>query len=149
MRAIIMRMRSPPHVDLFLHVFLLEEHASEESLHGHLVAFAPLAEPVHEVHVALEELGVVERQVGGGDGHAPLVGAGVGLPVAVDDFEEGCHGLGVMAEEHHLLALLHVEAHVVEEHGAVGVGGLESFHLENLVAGFAVHLEDDAGILAR
>ena len=53
-----------------------------------------------------------------------------------------------MAQEHHLLALLYVEAHVVEQHGAVAVGSLKAFNLKNLVAWLTLHLEDDAGIFA-
>ena len=53
-----------------------------------------------------------------------------------------------MREEDGLLTVLNVERHVVEKNGAVGVYSLQAFHLENLVARFALHLEDDAGILA-
>ena len=53
-----------------------------------------------------------------------------------------------MAEEHHLLTLLHIEAHVVEEHRAVGIHRLEALHLQYLVAGLALHGEYDAGVLA-
>ena len=87
---------SREHVDLFLHFFLLEEHTSQIAFHHHLVACAVLAEPLHEVHVALEELGVVERQVGRSDGYAPLEGAGIGLAVAVDNLEQGGHGFRVV-----------------------------------------------------
>ena len=56
-----------------------EEHAAEEALEVYFVAFAILAEPVDEVEVGIEELGVVEGQVGGGDGHAPIETTGMGL----------------------------------------------------------------------
>ena len=53
-----------------------------------------------------------------------------------------------MAEEYHLLALLNVETYVVEQDSAVLHGGLQVLNLQNLVARFALHLEDYAGILA-
>ena len=43
------------HVHLLLHVLILEEHTSEEALHLHLVALAILAQPIHEIEVALEK----------------------------------------------------------------------------------------------
>ena len=106
------------------------------------------AEPVHEVHVALEELRVVERQICCGDGYTPFECAGLRFAVAVYDFEEGSHSLRVVAQEHHLLSLFDVEAHVVEEHCAVVVHGLQSFHFQNLVARLALHLEYDSRIFA-
>ena len=86
---------STEHVGLLQHLFATEEHAAEEALEVDLVALAELAEPIHQVEVGVEESGVVQRQVGGGDGHAPIELAGMGLAVAVDDFEQGGHGTRV------------------------------------------------------
>ena len=131
------RIFSPPESTLtfFLHLLLSEEHASEVGLHRHLVARAVLREPVDEVLVALEELRVVQGQVGRGDGDAPLIGAAIRLAVAVDDLEEGRHGLGVVGDEDHLLSLLDIEADVVEEDRAVGIDRLEVFDHENRLPG--------------
>ena len=133
-------------VDLLENFFVLEEHAPEEGLEIHLIAFAVLREPVEHVQVGVEELGVVERQIGRGDCDAPAVGAGCGFLVAVDDLEQCGHGAGIVADEHHLFLLFDLETHLVEEHGSVVGHGFEVLHFEDLVAGFAVHLENDAGI---
>ena len=44
--------------------------------------------------------------------------------------------------------MLDVERHIVEQYRSVGIYSLQSFHFENLVARLALHLEDDAGVLA-
>ena len=136
-------------VDLLENFFVFEEHAAEEGLEIHLIAFAVLREPVEHVQVGVEELGVVERQIGRGDRDTPVVSTGSRLLVAVDDLEQCGHGAGIVADEHHLFLLFDLEAHLVEEHGAVVGHGFEILYLENLVAGFAIHLEDDARIAAR
>ena len=137
---------SREHIHLLHHVFVFEEHASEEALHQHLVAFAILAEPIHEVEVRVEEFRVVEWQISRGDGHTPLIFACVRLPIAVDDLEESGHGLGVMAEEHGLLSFFYCEVHVVEEHCSVWLHRLEVLYFEYLCSWFAFHLEDDARV---
>ncbi len=58
---------------------------------------AELCEPVHKVEIGIEEIGVVGRQVGVGDGLPPLVSAGIGLAVAVDNLEKRCHSTRVVA----------------------------------------------------
>ena len=108
-----------------------------------------MREPVEHVQVGVEELGVVERQIGRGDRDTPAVSTGSRLLVAVDDLEKCGHSAGIVADEHHLFLLFDLEAHLVEEHGAVVGHGFEVLHFENLVAGFAIHLEDDARITAR
>ena len=135
------------HVDMLQHIFFLEKHTTEERLHGDLVAGSPLAEPVYKVHLALEEISIVEGQVGGGDSDTPLISTSLCLAVAIDNLEESGHSLGVMREEHGLLPLLDGEVHIVEEYGAIGIHGLQSFYLKNLCTRFALHLEDDTRIL--
>ena len=136
-------------VDLLENFFVFEEHAAEEGLEIHLIAFAVLREPVEHVQVGVEKLGVVERQIGRGDRHAPAVSTGSRLLVAVDDLEKCGHSAGIVADEHHLFLLFDLEAHLVEEHGTVVGHGFEILYLENLVAGLAIHLENDAGIATR
>ena len=134
--------------DFLEHFFAREEHAAEEAFHVDFVAFTKLAQPVDEVEVGVEEVGVVQRQVGGGDGHSPVEVAGIGLHVAVDDLEESGHGTRVAAEEHNLVAFLYVEVDILEEHHAF-IGGLgEAGHFEYLVTGFALGREDDARVFA-
>ena len=135
-------------VDFLEHFFAAEEHAAEVALEEDVVAFAVLAEPLDEVFLALEELGVVNGKVGGGDGDAPLVGACLRLAVAVDDFEEGGHGARVVGEEHDFLAFLHVEGEVLEKYGSVVFDGCEPFDFKYLVSGFSLHGEDDAWVFA-
>ena len=139
---------SGEHVHLLFNLFLLEEHAPEKSLHGDLVARPVLRQPVDEVQVAVEEPGVVQREIGRGDGHAPVVSAAVSLAVAVDDFEEGRHCLRITGKEDDLLPFLDVEVHVVEQYRAVGIDSLQVLHFKDLIARFALHAEDDAWVLA-
>ena len=139
---------SGQHIDLLHNLFAGEQHSSEEALHYDFIARTILAEPVHEVLVAVEELRVVERQICRCDGNSPFVCAGIGLAIAVYYLEEGCHGFGIVAEEHHFFTFLYVEAHIVEQNCSVGIDSFETFHLKNLVARFALHLEDDARIFA-
>ena len=54
-----------------------------------------------------------------------------------------------MTEEYDLFFLLNREVHVVEEHCAIISNGLKTLNFKNLIAWFALHLEDDAGILTR
>ena len=136
-------------VDLLENFFVLEEHATEEGLEIHLIAFAILREPVEHIQVAIEEFCVVERQIGRGDRDTPVVSTGSRLLVAVDDLEKCGHSARIVADEDDLFLLFDLEAHLVEEHGAVVGHGFEVLHFENLVAGFAIHLEDDARITAR
>ena len=103
------------------HLLAREEHLAEEAFEvdfGGVVG--ELAEPVNEVHVGVEEGGVVQGEVGRGDGLPPLEGACVGLAVAHYDFKESRHGAGVAREEAYLVVLLHLEVEVAEEHFAVG-----------------------------
>lgn len=130
-------------------ILVLEEHTAQEGFEIDLVAFTVLAEPVEHVEVGVEEGGIVQRQIGRGDGDAPFVRSGGGLGVAVDNLEEGGHGAGIVTDEDNLLALLHVEVEVVEEHGTIFGDGLEVADFQDLVAGLALHLEDDAGVFTR
>ena len=107
-----------------------------------------MGQPIHQVQVAFEEPGVVERQVGRSDSHAPFVGAGLWLAVVVDDFKQGRHGAWVAAEEYDFVTFLHVEVYIVEKYCPVFRGGFQPFHFQNLVARFTFHLEDDARIFA-
>ena len=135
-------------IGLLQHLLATEEHTTKEALEVHLVAFAKLAEPVDEVEVGVEELGIVEGQVGGGDGNAPIEAAGMGLAVAIDDLEEGGHGARVAAEEDDLVALLDVEVHIAEEYGAILHLGTQAVDGQYLIARFALGSEDDARVLA-
>ena len=53
-----------------------------------------------------------------------------------------------MTEEDDFLAFLNIEIDMVEEHRSVLIDGFQVLYLKNLVARLALHLEDDAGILA-
>ena len=135
-------------VYLFQHVFVFEEHTPEECFEIDFVACTELRQPVEHVQVAVEELGVVEREVSRRDGDAPLEGAFLRFAIAVDDFKERGHGAWVAAEEHHLFAFLYVEREVLEEHGAVVGCSAQAFHFQYLIAWLALHAEDDAWIAA-
>ena len=121
-------------IGLLQHLLATEEHTAEEALEVYFVAFAKLAEPIDEVEVGVEELGIVEGQVGGGDGHSPFETTGMGLTVAIDDLEEGGHGTRVAAEEDDLVALLDVEVHIAEEHGAILHLGTQIVDRQYLIA---------------
>ena len=74
--------------------------------------------------------------------------AGICLAVAVDDLEKSGHRLWIVAEENGFLSFFNIETDIVEEDGAVGVDSLQAFHLQNLVSGFAFHLEKDSRIFS-
>ena len=128
------------------YVLFLKQHSSQERLHGYLVTWSPLAQPVNQIHFALEELGVIQWQIGGGDGNTPLVGTCIGLTVTVDNLEQGGHSLWIVREEYGLLSLLDGEVHVVEQYGTVAVNSLQSLYLQNLCARLTLHLEDDTWV---
>ena len=88
---------------------------------------------------------VVERKICRGDCLAPVVCSGVGLAVAVNDFEQGSHGAGVVAEECHFVAFLNLEIDVLKEYFAFDRRG-ETLDFQNFVSYFTVGGEDDAGI---
>ena len=52
-----------------------------------------------------------------------------------------------MREKYYLLPLLDIEVYVVEEYCSVLIASLQALNLQNLVARFTVHLEDDAWVL--
>ena len=135
------------YTNLLLDVFVLEQHTTQERLHHHFVACAKLTEPVNEVHLRLEELGIVQWQVGCRDGDAPLIGACISLAIAVDNLEQRRHGFGVVTQEYGLLTFLDSEVHIVEQYGSVSIDSLQAFYLQNLCARLALHREDDARIL--
>ena len=72
----------------------------------------------------------------------------MGLAMAIDDFKESRHGTWVATEEDNLIALLDVEVHITEEHGAILHLGTQIVDRQNLIARLALGSEDDAGILA-
>ena len=47
-------------IGLLQHLLATEEHTAEETLEVYFVAFAKLAEPIDEVEIGVEELGIVE-----------------------------------------------------------------------------------------
>ena len=136
------------HIDFLQYFFTREEHSAKESLEIHFVAFAELTQPIDEVEIALEEFCVVERQISCCDGDAPVVGSCLGFSVAVDDFEKRCHSPWVSTQEDYFVALFNRETDVIEEHCSIVADCFKSFHFKDLVTWFAVHLEDDARILA-
>ena len=80
----------------FLQYFLTgEQHTPEKTLHIHFVSFAKLAQPVHQVQVRIEEVGIVQRQVSGGDSHPPVEGSRIRFYISVDDFKKCSHGTRV------------------------------------------------------
>ena len=137
------------HRCLFQHLLAREQHFSEESFQIDFArVVAVLAQPVDKVQVSVEERGVVERQISRSDCLSPVVSAGVGLAVAVDDFKQSGHGARVVAKEHHLVVFLNLEVYVVEEQVAV-LSGFQALHLKNLVARLTVGRENDSRIAAR
>ena len=139
---------SGEYIHLLQHLLAAKEHTTQELLEVNLVALAELSQPVNQVQLALEELRIVQWQIGRGDGNAPVVGSCLSLAVAVDNLKEGCHSSGVVTQEYHLVTLLYGEADIVKQDCSVLHGSLQAFHLQNLVTRFALHLEDNAGILS-
>ena len=126
-----------------------KKHTAKEALEVHFVAFTKLAEPIDEVEIRIEKLGVIEGQIGGGDGYAPIEATGMGLAMTTDNLEEGGHGAWVAAEEDNLIALLDVEVHIAEEHSAIFHLGTQVVDRQDLVSGLTLGSEDDARVLAR
>ena len=139
---------SRKYADFLHHFFAGEQHTAQIAFHFHLIALSVLAQPVHQVQVAVEIIGVVQWQVSRGNGYPPVIMSGLCLAVAVDNLEQSRHGTRVAAQEHNLVALLYREVHVVEEHRTLFRFGTQARYLQNLVARFAVHRKDDARILA-
>ena len=80
----------------FLQYFLTgEQHTPEKTLHIHFVSFAKLAQPVHQVQVRIEEVGIVQRQVSGGDSHPPVEGSRIRFYISVDDFKSAVMARGL------------------------------------------------------
>ena len=73
------------------HLFAGEKHTAEEAFHIYLVAFSKLAQPVYQIQVGIEEVGVIQRQVSSGDGYPPVEGPCIRFHVSVDNFEESSH----------------------------------------------------------
>ena len=62
------------HRGLFEHILAREQHSAQETFEINLARIvAELAQPVHKVVVRVEERGVVKRQIGRGDGLAPVI----------------------------------------------------------------------------
>ena len=129
------------------HLFAGEKHTAEETFHIHFVSFAKLAQPVHQVEVGIEEIGIIQRQVSSGDGYPPVEGTGIRLHVSVDDFEERSHRTRVARQEYHFVTFLYVEIDVVEKHYAFLRLLAQSGNFQNLVARLTFGSEDDARIL--
>ena len=73
-------------------LFAGKQHTSEEAFQEDLVRVGrELAQPVDQIIIRVEILGVVERQIGRRDGLSPLVRSGIGLFFSVDDLEKGGH----------------------------------------------------------
>ena len=95
------------HRSLLENIFAREKHLAEEAFEVYFAGIvAELGEPVDKIIVCIKEFRVVKRQISRSDCLAPFEGAFIGLALAVDYFEEGCHGSRVVAEEGHLVAFL-------------------------------------------
>ena len=82
---------SGKYADFLQYLFAGEQHTSEETLHVYFVTFAELAQPVHQIEISVEEVRIVNGQIGRCDGHTPVELSGIRLHVSVDDFEESGH----------------------------------------------------------
>lgn len=106
-----------------------------------------LCQPIHDVQIVIEKGGIVQRQVGCGDGLPPCEGAAVGLLLRCEYLKKGSHCLGVSRKEYDFIALVYVEVQVFEKHSAFQRAG-KVLDLEDLVAGFTLWGEDDTGVTA-
>ena len=75
--------------------------------------------------------------------------SGLCFTVSVDNLKQGRHGTRVAAQEDNLVALLHVEVHIIEKHCSFFRFGTQSGNLQNLVTRFTVHRKDDTRIFTR
>ena len=131
----------------FLQYFLTaEEHSAQVALHGYLITWTILTQPIYQVLIAFKELCIVEWEIGCCDGNTPLVFTSISLSVAIDDFKESGHRFWIMREEYYLFALFDIEVYVIEKYSSVLVACLQTFYLKNLISWFTVHLENNARI---
>ena len=127
-------------------LFAGKQHTSEEAFQEDLVRVGrELAQPVDQVIIRVEILGVVERQIGRRDGLSPLERSGIGLFFSVDDLEKGGHRTRVVTDEYDLVVFLHVEVEVLEKDFPVD-GLCQPLYFLYLVARFAVGREQDTRI---
>ena len=126
-----------------------EEHPPQEGAQEGLgVVRAVLGEPLHEIlAVVVKEGRVIQWEVTGGDGGAPLVAALVRLQLAHEDLEEGGLGQLVLPHEGDLIAFVHPEADVVQHLAAIH-GLSEVLHGEDLLARLPIHGEAHEGVAA-
>ena len=78
------------------HLFAGEKHTAEETLHVYLIALAELAQPIYQIQVRIEEGGVIQRQVSGGNRYAPVESSRIRLHILVDNLEQGGHSTRIM-----------------------------------------------------
>ena len=93
-----------------------EEHTSEESLDIDVVGIlSELPEPLYQVHIGIEEVGIIQRKIGFGNGLPPFECTRVGFAIVVDNLKKSRHGTRVAADENDLIALLYIEVEVLEK----------------------------------
>ena len=126
-----------------------EEHTPEEALEVHFVGIgSELREPLHEVHIRIEVLRVIQWQISLGDGLPPFVRPFARLLCAIDDLEERSHSTRITADEDDLIVLLHVEVQVTEEERTIiGISG-KPLDLEDLVPWVTIRGENNPRIAA-
>ena len=133
----------------FEQFFTGEEHFAEESFQIDFARIVGvLREPVYQIHVGVEERGVVQRQVGGCDRLPPVVRSFVRFHFAVDDFEQGGHGTRVARDEYDFVVFFDREVHVAEKHLSVD-GFFQTSYFQNLISRLALRREDNTRIAAR
>ena len=134
-------------LDLLDAVLAAEEHPAEEAADiGDILDLGVAGQPLRDVLLGVEELGVVLLEIGLRGSDAPLVGAAVGLHVAHQNFEEGGLRLLLGADERDLVIVLDDKGDVVEELDAAD-GLRQMLHGQNLIADLAVGTEVDERVL--
>ncbi len=135
------------HARLFVDLLAREEHlakvSAEESLAG---ICRELSKPIDQVVLVLEELVVFQRQVGCGDGYAPIEGARILGLNTVNDIKKSSHGKRVARQEYDLFVLFYGKANILKQHGSI-IGNLVKIpNLKNAVPGLAFGSKDDTRV---
>ena len=134
-----------------VHVVAGEQHPAQEGpLEGLGVGLRDLGgelrQPIHQIQIAvIEEGGVIQWEIAGGNGGAPLVGALVRLHLAHDDLEQGGLGDLILAYKGDLISLVHPEGHIVQHLAAVQRLG-DALHRQDLLAALPLHGKAHEGI---
>ena len=73
------------------HLFAGEKHTAEEAFHIYLVAFSELTQPIYQIQVGIEEVGVIQRQISSRDSHSPVEMPCIRFHISVNDLKQSCH----------------------------------------------------------